>query len=88
MERITAASGRINVPELKNDTPNVTGGYILEWDYRKDADHNVTAGGRGWVDIKEPEDESDGSGITGAQIKYIRTSRSGTSRSTSATLRW
>ncbi|MDQ3157208.1 MAG: CotH kinase family protein [Actinomycetota bacterium] len=81
VERITAASGRINVPELKNDTPankaannvspNVTGGYILEWDYRKGADHNVTAGGRGWVGIKEPEDEGDGSGITSAQINYI-----------------
>ncbi|MEO7893196.1 MAG: CotH kinase family protein [Aeromicrobium sp.] len=81
VERITSASNRINVPELKNDTPantaannstpNVTGGYILEWDFRKGADHNVAAGSRGWVGIKEPEDESDGSGITGAQVSYI-----------------
>jgi len=82
VERVTADPARVDVPELKNgpeedpadvndSEPNISGGYILEWDFRKGADHNVSAGSRGWVGIKEPEDEVDGSGITAAQVKYI-----------------
>ncbi len=78
IERVGIASNRVNIPELKNNqggvndsAPNVTGGYLLEWDFRQGADHNVQAGNRGWVGIKEPEDEDDGSGITPAQISYI-----------------
>jgi hypothetical protein len=82
IERITADPDRVNVPELKNGAeedptgannrePNISGGYILEWDFRKGADHNITAGSRGWVGIKEPEDEDDDSGISSAQVSYI-----------------
>lgn len=96
MDRVTVdTKGRVNIPELKknntglNDVaPNVTGGYLLEWDNRRTSDHNVFVGssavsgyvgseqtgaynGRGWVGIKEPEDEADGTGITAAQISYI-----------------
>ena len=96
MDRVTIDNkGRVNIPELKdndsglnNVAPNITGGYLLEWDNRRTSDHNVFVGstavsgyvgseqsgaynGRGWVGIKEPEDEDDGSGITPAQISYI-----------------
>lgn len=82
VERITIDENRVAIDELKNgpeenptgsnDTkPNITGGYLLEWDFRKSADHNVTAGKRGWVGIKEPEDEDDDSGITKQQVRYV-----------------
>lgn len=73
VERITAASGRINVPELNNESPNATGGYILEWDYRKGADHNVTVGGRGWVGIKEHlSDAQVVKGSWSSEVSYLR----------------
>ena len=79
IERVNIAANRVAVDELKdnqtgaNDTaPNVTGGYLLEWDFRQGSDHNVMVGeNSGWVGIKEPEDEDDGSGITSAQVSYI-----------------
>jgi len=84
VERITIDEDRVDIDELKNgaeedptgsnDTePNITGGYVLEWDFRKGSDHNVTAGKRGWVGIKEPEDEDDDSGITKKQVHYVNT---------------
>lgn len=80
MERVTIAGGRVanGENELKDNAagandaaPNVTGTYLLEWDFRESGDHNVTVGGSGTIAINEPEDESDGSGITPAQISYI-----------------
>ncbi|MGI9085159.1 MAG: CotH kinase family protein [Aeromicrobium sp.] len=75
IERVTVDDDRVNIPELKgaadNGQPNITGGYLLEWDFRKGADRNVTAGSRGWVGIKEPEDPGDPEGITSAQVSYI-----------------
>ena len=75
IERVTIDDERVNIPELKgskdNVQPNITGGYLLEWDFRKGADKNVTAGSRGWVGIKEPEDPGDPEGITDAQVSYI-----------------
>lgn len=82
VERITVDEDRVDIDELKNGPeedptgandkePNITGGYILEWDFRRSADHNVKAGKRGWVGIKEPEDEDDDSGITKKQVSYI-----------------
>ena len=75
IERVTIDDERVNVPELKgaadNGQPNITGGYLLEWDFRKGADRDVTAGNRGWVGIKEPEDPGDPEGITSAQVSYI-----------------
>ncbi|MEV7648850.1 CotH kinase family protein [Arthrobacter sp. NPDC089319] len=68
---------RVSVPELDSGSANKTGGYVLEWDFRKGADHNVTVGKHGYVGIKEPENDYDeagkdtGKGITAAQIKYI-----------------
>ena len=55
------------------DTP----GFLLEWDFRKGADKNVTVGSRGYVGIKDPENDYDadgsnnGTGITSAQVSYI-----------------
>lgn len=78
IERVTIASGRVDIDELEdnqdgsNDNPpEVTGGYLLEWDHRLNKDYSVAAGGRGWVGIREPEDEDDGSGITAAQVNYV-----------------
>lgn len=95
MDRVNGdLTKRVPIDELKDNAsglndvaPNVTGGYLLEWDNRRTSDHNVCVGGpgvvlqgqgelsdckgRGWVGIKEPEDETDGSGITAAQISYI-----------------
>jgi CotH protein len=75
IERVTIDDERVNIPELKGPAddvqPNITGGYLLEWDFRKGADRNVAAGNRGWVGIKEPEDPGDPKGITSAQVSYI-----------------
>ena len=75
IERVTIDDERVNIPELKgsadNVQPNITGGYLLEWDFRKGADRDVTAGDRGWVGIKEPEDPGDPEGITSQQVAYI-----------------
>jgi hypothetical protein len=79
IERVAVASNRVDIDELSdnqggvNDSaPEVTGGYILEWDHRARGDHNVYVGeGSGWVAIKEPEDEDDGSGITPAQVAFV-----------------
>jgi hypothetical protein len=79
VERVGVNDNRVNIDKLEenlggvNDSaPEVTGGYLLEWDFRQGGDHNVYVGqSTGWVAIKEPEDEDDGSGITPAQIDYI-----------------
>lgn len=80
MERVNIGAGRVanGENELKNNaggvndgTPNVTGTYLLEWDFRIGGDNNVTVGGSGNVAINEPENETDGSGITPAQVTYI-----------------
>ncbi|MGH3457126.1 CotH kinase family protein [Aeromicrobium sp.] len=79
IERITVDDERVDIPELKgpgddgedNRQPNVSGGYILEWDFRRGADVNIHAGDRGSVGIKEPEDPGDPEGITSAQSSYI-----------------
>ena len=81
IERVGIATNRVDITALKgnqggvNDAPpQVTGGYLLEWDYRHSGDHNVQvgpAGIRGWVAISEPQDETDGSGITPAQVAWI-----------------
>jgi hypothetical protein len=78
IERVEIAANRVDIDELKdnqggvNDSaPEVTGGYLLEWDHRARGDHNVEVNDSGWVAIKSPEDEDDGSGITPAQIAYV-----------------
>ncbi|MGZ5409493.1 MAG: CotH kinase family protein [Aeromicrobium sp.] len=60
---------RVNPGHPNNQEPNISGGYLLEWDFRKGADQNVTAGSRGWVGIKDPENDLDAAGqITNAGI--------------------
>jgi len=79
VERVGVNENRVNIDKLEGNAggvndgvPNVTGGYLLEWDFREGGDHNVMVGqNTGWVAIKEPEDEDDGSGITSAQVNYI-----------------
>lgn len=79
MERVNLGKGRVEIDELKDNQggvndgwPNVTGGYLLEWDFRQAGDHNINVNNSGaWVAINEPEDEDDGSGITSTQIGYI-----------------
>ncbi|MBK9696120.1 MAG: CotH kinase family protein [Propionibacteriaceae bacterium] len=62
-----------NVGVSGADTP----GYIMEWDFRKGADKNVTVGSRGYVGLKDPENDYDkagvntGLGINQAQVDYI-----------------
>ena len=80
MERVTIAANRVvdsgnelkdNAGGVNDGLPNVTGPYLLEWDFRAGGDHNITVGDGGTVAINEPEDETDGSGITTAQVNYI-----------------
>ena len=67
-ERVNIEGGRVDEEELKseNDTapfcsnlnhPDLSGTYLMEWDFRKSAYYNMTAGSRGWVGLNEPEDE-------------------------------
>lgn len=77
-ERIGVSTNRVDIDELEdnqggaNDNPpEVTGGYLLEWDFRTSNEHNFMANDHGWVGIKEPEDEDDGSGITDVQVDWI-----------------
>lgn len=74
-----------DVPRIPYKAPDsnvgVTGantvGYIMEWDFRKGADRNVTVGSRGWVGLKDPENDYDaagvntGLGINQSQVDYI-----------------
>jgi hypothetical protein len=86
IERVAVAENRVDVPELDSSSTNNSGGYLLEWDYRKGADYNVTAGSRGWVGIKEPEKDLDPAGhdthhgITKAQRDYINSYLDATDR--------
>jgi hypothetical protein len=64
IERVNLEGGRIDEEELKYEDnpadctqPNITGTYLLEWDYRKSSEHNFGANDHGWVGINEPEDE-------------------------------
>ncbi len=46
-EGVETADDQVNNSNHPNNTqPCVTGGYILEWDFRKGGDRNVTAGGQ------------------------------------------
>ena len=62
-----------------NTDPCITGGYILEWDFRKGADYNAYLGSdSGYVGVKDPENDLDRSGnvtkkgISSYQKTYIR----------------
>ena len=74
-------SPRIQIDELNSDSTSgeISGGYVLEWDYRKGADYNADLGSdSGWVGVKEPENDLDrsgentGKGSTSAQRVWIR----------------
>ena len=84
VERIAIDTHRVNINELNGDDPaeqvdpGRTGGYILEWDFRKGADYNAYLGSdSGYVGVKEPENDYDrtgantGKGISSAQKSYI-----------------
>jgi hypothetical protein len=64
IERVNLEGGRIDEEELKFEDnpadcqqPNITGTYLLEWDFRKGANYNFGANSHGWVGLNEPEDE-------------------------------
>ena len=90
IERVAIAAQRININELNGDDPNeqvepgITGGYVLEWDFRKGADYNAYLGSdSGYVGVKEPENDysrvgsstgpgtKTNKGISSAQKTYI-----------------
>ena len=84
IERIAIEGGKLDIKELNGDDeeeqiePKITGGYIMEWDFRRGADHNVYLGSdSGYVGIKEPEHDLDregdntGEGISDAQLDWI-----------------
>ena len=67
-ERVNLEGGRLDEDELKSndDTapfcsnlnhPDLTGTYLMEWDFRKGAFYNISVGNRGWAGLNEPEDE-------------------------------
>lgn len=68
IERVNLEGGRLDEEELKSDDdtapfcfnpshPDLSGTYLMEWDFRKGGFYNISAGDRGWVGLKEPEDE-------------------------------
>jgi hypothetical protein len=75
-------SNRVNIDELtgdQNGSSEITGGYVLEWDFRKGADYNAYLGSdSGYVGVKEPENDLDregdntGNGISSAQKTWIK----------------
>ena len=90
IERIAIEGGRLDIKELNGDDPEeqvepkISGGYVMEWDFRRGADYNVYLGSdSGYVGIKEPENDygrtgsSTGNGnltdegISSAQKTYI-----------------
>ena len=84
IERIAIESGRLDIKELNgNDEeeqvePKITGGYVLEWDFRIGGDRNINLGSdSGWIGIKEPEFQRDregnktDEGISDTQFDWI-----------------
>lgn len=67
----------INPDHPNNKEPKISGGYVLEWDFREGADKNVKVGSRGYVGIKDPEYDLDAAGnktnagISPEQVDYI-----------------
>jgi hypothetical protein len=64
LERITATGndsaangGRVPIAKASAGASPDSVGYVMEWDFRKGAQNNFTAGSSGWVGLKEPEDE-------------------------------
>ena len=69
---------RDNASHPNNLDPCKTGGYILEWDFRKGADYNANLGSdSGYVGVKDPENDLDregeetDAGISPQQKSYI-----------------
>ena len=82
VERIAVEGGKIDPSTSSRATTlrpkAITGGYVLEWDFRKGADYNVNLGSdSGYVGVKEPENDLDregdntGDGINSQQKSYI-----------------
>ena len=77
-EGVETPEDQVGVPSHPhNNQPCITGGYVLEWDFRKGGDRNVQVDGRGWVGVKDPEFDRDRenaitkAGITSQQLTYI-----------------
>ncbi len=85
----TQAVGQAPIDENGNRTSNAdhpnnldpckTGGYVLEWDFRKGGDYNAFLGDdSGWVGVKDPEfdlnreGEKTSAGISQQQESYIK----------------
>lgn len=66
IDELKAEGQTTNTPpgNVNNTEPNITGGYVLEWDFRKGADYDAYLGSdSGYVGVKEPEDDRDRSGL-------------------------
>jgi hypothetical protein len=74
-----ALGQRVNPTHPNNLDPCITGGYLLEWDFRKGADYNAQVGNGHWVGVKDPENdynregELTNAGASPQQNAYIRT---------------
>jgi len=82
IERVEVGSNRVDIDPLKNTLtdpptdwnaePTVTGGYLMEWDFRKDAPYHFEVGLHGSVSLDDPADGANGTEITEAQFAYIK----------------
>ncbi len=81
IERVEINKLRVNIDQLDdtkatpapdwNSPPTVTGGYLLEWDFRGSGTQKINVGDRGNVRIREPQEDVAGQGITPQQVAYI-----------------
>lgn len=65
-DQIEIGENRVNIQEIKKNSTDITGGYLLEIDQRLDADYWFRTNKSVPVTIKSPED------ITDDQFNYIR----------------
>lgn len=82
IERVDVDPGRVNIDQLKNNqtdpptdwnaAPTVTGGYLMEWDFRQGTDYYFNVGPRGSVSMTDPADGANGTAITETQLGYIK----------------
>jgi hypothetical protein len=77
---VQAVGQAVNPTHPNNLEPCVTGGYVLEWDFRKGADYNAYLGSdSGYVGVKDPEFDysregvKTHAGISPQQQTYIKT---------------
>ncbi len=76
IDELKAAGQATDPTHPNNQEPNITGGYLMEWDFRKGADTNISVNSHGWVGLKDPEfdykrDVKTNEGISPQQKAYI-----------------